>query len=124
MNVLGANDPERILTKLGSVETVKLASVLQYCYPGSPSLFYGDEAGLEGEGDPFNRRGYPWGRENQELLEHYRTLGSIRSSSDALKRGKIRYIKAEGGVLIFERYTDTECKRITIDRDNMMWSIE
>ncbi len=125
MNVIGTHDTERILTRLGDdVELVKLASVLQYCYPGSPSLYYGDEAGLAGEGDPYNRRGYPWGRENTELIDHYKALGKLRSSSEALRRGRIKYIRAEGGLLVFERYTDSERVVVTIDRSEKRWSIE
>lgn len=58
---------------------MKIASCLQYFLPGVPSLYYGDEAGLQGFEDPLNRRPYPWGKEDSELLEHYRTLGRLRS---------------------------------------------
>jgi glycosidase len=50
------------------VKLLKLASIIQYTLPGVPSLYYGDEAGMEGYKDPFNRFCYPWGRENEELL--------------------------------------------------------
>ena len=58
---------------------LKVASALQYFLPGAPSLYYGDEAGLQGFEDPLNRRPYPWGKEDEELLEHYRMLGRLRS---------------------------------------------
>ena len=57
---------------------LRLASIIQYTVYGIPSVFYGDEAGLCGFTDPDNRRTYPWGREEKELQEHYRLLGSIR----------------------------------------------
>ncbi|MCL2798501.1 MAG: glycoside hydrolase family 13 protein, partial [Firmicutes bacterium] len=87
MNLLGTHDTVRILTALGDsgkadtreqranakllnpaavIQKLKMATVLQYTLPGCPCVYYGDEAGLEGFEDPFNRRCYPWGRENQE----------------------------------------------------------
>ena len=60
---------------------LKLAAVLQYCLPGVPSVYYGDEAGMEGYGDPFCRRPYPWGREDAELVAWYRALGEMRKTA-------------------------------------------
>ena len=83
MNHLGTHDTARLLTKLGrgtnlpygrkeqaeiklsdeernfAIKKQKLAAVIQYTLPGVPSLFYGDEAGIEGCGDPFCRAGFP-----------------------------------------------------------------
>ena len=72
------------------VRLLKLAAVIQYTAYGVPSLYYGDEAGLEGYGDPFCRRPYPWGRENRELLSFYRRLGEIRENLVCLKNGDFR----------------------------------
>lgn len=58
---------------------LKLASVLQYFMPGIPCLYYGDEAGLSGYADPFNRCCYPWGFENKELVEWFQKLGKLRA---------------------------------------------
>jgi glycosidase len=55
-----------------------MASFLQYMLPGSPSLYYGDEALMEGYKDPFNRRTFPWGQEDRELQAHFRLLGQLR----------------------------------------------
>ena len=57
---------------------LKIASCLQYFLPGVPSLYYGDEAGMQGFEDPLNRRPYPWGQEDGELLAHYAMLGRLR----------------------------------------------
>lgn len=54
------------------------ASAMQYTLPGVPCLYYGDEAGLSGLKDPFNRTTYPWGLEDTDLLAHYRRLGELR----------------------------------------------
>ncbi|MBR7131904.1 MAG: glycoside hydrolase family 13 protein [Clostridia bacterium] len=109
MNHIGTHDTARILTRLGTdgelpsdreaqsqarltpeqytrgTALLKLAALLQFTLPGVPSVYYGDEAGLTGFGDPFCRAAYPWGRENTELLEFYRTLGKIRRNSPAFK---------------------------------------
>ena len=102
MNIIGTHDTERILTVLGdkkykeltnkelshhymtegeyaeALKLMKIASTIQYTVYGVPSVFYGDEAGLEGGRDPFCRRTYPWGRENKELYKHYQALGNLR----------------------------------------------
>ena len=59
------------------------AALLLFCFPGSPTVYYGDEAGMEGFEDPFNRRTYPWGREDGELLEWYTALGKARRALPA-----------------------------------------
>ncbi|MBO4538738.1 MAG: glycoside hydrolase family 13 protein, partial [Clostridia bacterium] len=55
------------------------AAALQYFLPGVPSLYYGDEVGLQGFEDPFNRRPFPWNDIDDEILTHYRKLGAIRT---------------------------------------------
>ncbi len=111
MNHIGTHDTARILTKVinDGIESkpreiqanyklspdeyskakklLKSAVVLQYTLPGFPSVYYGDEAGMQGGGDPFNRAFYPWGNEDTDLLEWYRKLGKIRLSLDCLKEG-------------------------------------
>ncbi len=66
---------------------LKLASLFQFTFPGVPSIYYGDEAGLIGYRDPFNRKTYPWGYEDRELIEWYKTIIDIRKKIDALKTG-------------------------------------
>ncbi len=58
---------------------------LQFTLPGAPTVYYGDEVGLVGYADPFNRGTYPWGREDEELLAHYRRLGQLRRDNPALR---------------------------------------
>ena len=111
MNHIGTHDTARILTKLvnDSIEhkprhvqaeysltaeelekakvLLKTATVLQYTLPGFPSVYYGDEAGVQGGADPFNRSFFPWGNEDTELIEWYKKLGSIRHSLQCLKEG-------------------------------------
>jgi glycosidase len=61
-----------------AVKKLKIAALIQFTLPGIPSVYYGDEVGLLGFEDPLNRAPYPYGRENLEILEFYRTLGKFR----------------------------------------------
>lgn len=127
MNPLGTHDTARAITVLAGepagrrgrewqaaqrlspeqyahgVKLLKLAAVLQYCLPGVPCLYYGDEAGMQGYRDPFNRGCYPWGEENEELLSWYRVLGRIRAQSPALREGAFYRLSAENAVVAFTR---------------------
>lgn len=62
-------------------ERLRLAALMQYTLPGVPSIFYGDEVGVEGYEDPINRRTYPWGKEDEGLLGFYRKLGRLRADN-------------------------------------------
>ena len=133
MNSLGTHDTPRILTLLGvggerrnqsrdwranfrlegdalrlAKERLRAAALLLFCFPGSPTVYYGDEAGMEGFEDPFNRRTYPWGHEDQELLAWFKQLGALRKTHPALRRGTIRYVAADGPLLAFARADDGE----------------
>ena len=143
MNLLGSHDTPRILTALvddfdGNREEAAgrkltpeqrargrqllvLASVLQYTLPGSPSIYYGDEAGMEGHKDPFNRRTYPWGHEDIGLLNHYRRLGALKKNCDALRLGTVRFLYAEGGKLAFCRCYKGKQVTIYINRTEENW---
>ena len=111
MNHLGTHDTPRLITRLGAKyypatraeqsnftlsneqydearKKQRLASVIQYTLPGVPSLYYGDEAGLQGFGDPFCRGTYPWGKEDKALLEFYKWLGSLRKENSVFVSGE------------------------------------
>ncbi len=126
MNILGTHDTPRILTVLGreviltskeeseneflsekelynGIQRLKFASLLQFTLYGVPSVYYGDEAGLEGNMDPFNRKCYPWGRENRQLIEWYKKLSAIRTSVNLFKDGELNVLKNEKGLFVFER---------------------
>ena len=145
MNLLGTHDTPRILTALvddfdGSreekakrhlsrnllpvaVERLQMASFLQYTLPGSPSLYYADEAGMEGYRDPFNRRTYPWGREDPELLAHFRRLGQLRKACDALRLGDIQFFQAEDRRIGFTRRYGGSVLKIYCNRCGDPWDI-
>lgn len=135
MNILGTHDTDRILTVLGdgsyttmtntqlsthemlenekvkAIKLLKAASTLQYTVYGVPSLYYGDEAGVEGGRDPFCRRTYPWGFENRELLEHYKKLGELRRDP-VFATGDFKVVDSGIGFIMFERSLDE--KKITV----------
>lgn len=108
MNFLGTHDTERVLTVLGDERRVMLAAAIMFAFPGCPTIYYGDEVGLDGGRDPLNRRTYPWGRENERLKNYFSKLGMLRKESLALRRGSIKYIKAEDSLLCFEREYEGE----------------
>ena len=114
MNLLSSHDIERICTALATrinprsltreqqatfyisdtqtrraVVLLKLCSVLQYSLPGVPCIYYGDETGMNGFLDPFNRRSFKI--ENEEILAHYKMLGKVRSGSDVLSVGGVSF---------------------------------
>ncbi len=145
MNLLGTHDTPRILTALvddfqgdryqqahrhlsrgqyiTAQERLFMASFLQYMLPGSPSLYYGDEAGMEGHKDPFNRRTYPWGRENTELMAHFRRLGQLRKEFAPLRTGDIRFEYAAEQRLAFSRNLEGKRLRIYCNRSSDPWDI-
>ena len=133
MNHIGTHDTERALTVLGGepagsrgrewqsahtlspeqretgLERMRLAAFLQFMLPGVPCIYYGDEAGMEGYRDPFNRACYPWGHEDEGLIAWYRYLGLLRQEhGDILKGGGLRSVYAHDNVLSFERYVETD----------------
>ena len=147
LNILGTHDTPRILTALGedgvpsdkleraayrlsperlelAMARLKMAALLLYAFPGSPTLYYGDEAGMEGFEDPMNRRTFPWGRENQELQTLFKALGALREARPSLRQGDIRYIGAEGAILVFERTLDGERTVIALNAGDTEWEIE
>ena len=145
MNLLGTHDTPRILTALvddfdGSREEkarrrlsrnqfdvahdrLLMASFLQYTLPGSPSLYYGDEAGMEGYKDPFNRRTYPWGREDWEFLNHFKRLGQLRQHNEALRLGDIEFFQAGDKHIGFTRTYNGKTLRIYCNRSADAWEI-
>ena len=75
---------------------LKSAFALMYFLPGVPCVYYGDEAGLQGYKDPFNRRCYPWGSEDHELIEYVKELGRVRKSIPNLKAGRTYFALKDG----------------------------
>ncbi len=131
MNFLSTHDTERAITRLAGedagwngrdwqserylndqqfvfgISLMHCAMVLQYFLPGIPCIYYGDEAAQEGYKDPFNRRTYPWGKEDERLIAFTKELGQIRRKIRAFAKGDLHFIDVTSEHAIFSR-TDPE----------------
>ena len=126
MNELSNHDHSRFLTRtnqkvgrvaqLGysaaeegvNVAVMREAVVMQMTWPGAPTIYYGDEAGLCGFTDPDNRRTYPWGRENLELIEFHRQMIRIHKENPVLAHGSIKFLLGEHNVIVYGRFSETQ----------------
>lgn len=148
MNMLGTHDTKRILTALGgkeldettrevqantimsdeekqkAIQLLKMASLIQMTLPGVPCIYYGDEVGMEGYEDPFNRRCFPWGKESTELLKWYQNLGALRKEWDVFKEGSYETIFANEQVFIFQRKNDVEKVIVGVNRSKNPFPLE
>ncbi|MBS4931580.1 MAG: alpha-glycosidase, partial [Clostridiales bacterium] len=86
----------------------KEAVVMQMTWVGAPTIYYGDESGVCGWTDPDNRRTYPWGQEDQELIAFHRDMIRIHKSSKAWKRGSLKLLYGEYGVIVYSRFLAEE----------------
>ena len=84
-------------------QRLRLASFLQFTLPGAPCIYYGDEAGMTGYRDPFNRGYFPWGREDADLQAHYRSLARLKAAWEPLRRGSVKVLAAGDGRFAFRR---------------------
>ncbi len=137
MNLLGTHDTERVITalcgespegktneqlsalKLSSEERERGESLVATAYtilatlPGLPTIYYGDEAGLEGYSDPFNRRPYPWKNVSENLLSHFIKIGNIRTEAEVYKKGAFRLLHLDSEFLAFARISK-KCAYLTV----------
>lgn len=127
MNLISTHDTERALTMVAGerlngrdrhwqahtqltheqyqrgIKLMKIAVGIQFTLPGFPCIYYGDEAGMQGYRDPFNRHPYPWGNENQELIDWHKKLGGLRKTCSALWDGDIINVYSQGRLLTYVR---------------------
>jgi len=127
MNFISTHDVERAITRLAGedvgnhdrrwqaervlsdkeyvygIALLKCAMVLQFFLPGVPCVYYGDEAGQEGYKDPFNRRTYPWGRENLDLIRFTSILARIRRGCRAFEKGSFKINEITPDYCVFSR---------------------
>ena len=126
MNELSNHDHSRFLTrtnrKVGRLHTMgadaadqgvdkgifRQAVVFQMTWPGAPTIYYGDEAGVCGWTDPDNRRTYPWGHEDKELIQFHKDMIRIHKSYEALKSGSVLYLHGGHKILCYGRFTDNK----------------
>lgn len=100
VNYYGPEEAEKGVNKAIFAEAV----VFQMMWPGAPTLYYGDEAGMCGFTDPDNRRTYPWGREDEELIALHQELIRIHRGYQVLRTGSVRLLHCEHGILSFGRF--------------------
>lgn len=89
-------------------QLMKLATTIQYFLPGNACIYYGDEVGLYGYRDPFNRRCFPWDNIDADLHDFFVKLGKIKNKYNFLSEAEFKIIRADSDVLIFERFVSDD----------------
>ena len=132
MNLLSSHDVPRAITALGGTpmqhrdrdwqrahntltvaqyyrgrQLFMLGPLMTMPLPGMPCLYYGDEAGLVGYADPFNRGPYPWGREDTGLRECIRQMAALRNGNSALSAGELEPLVCAAGMAAWRRRDET-----------------
>ena len=133
LNQLSNHDHSRFLTRTnGTVGTLKssgsqsagynvdlsvmaLGVLIQMTWPGSPGIYYADEAGQVGWTDPDSRRTYPWGNENKLLISYHKDVIALRKDIHCLKTGSIKNLDAGNGYIIYGRFDGEDCAAVIIN---------
>ncbi|MDE6000862.1 MAG: glycoside hydrolase family 13 protein [Clostridia bacterium] len=133
LNQLSNHDHSRFLTRTnGMVGTLKtmgphsaadtvdtrvmsLAVLIQMTWPGSPGIYYADEAGQVGWTDPDCRRTYPWGQEDEMLLSFHKSAIALRKNIHCLKMGSVKKLDAGNGYIIYGRFDKEDCAAVVIN---------
>ena len=139
LTLVGTHDTPRILTVLGQapegltpqeqeeyrldgprrhmgLQRLRLLQVLQFTFPGVPCVYYGDEAGMEGFADPYNRGPFPWGREDPWLQLHVRVLSQLRREYPVLREGTFAALAPSPDVFGLRRTLDDTQVQIYVNR--------
>ncbi len=110
-NLLSSHDEPRFLTMMrGDKRRLRLATLFQMTCPGAPSVYYGDEIGMEGGPDPDSRRAFPWDESewDKELLADFKRFIALRKEHEALRRGGFATLHSKDGVYAFVRQGEAE----------------
>ena len=143
MNILSSHDVERLITAVSGapdrrtvsreyqagfnlsgseLELVKkkarLLIALQMLLPGVPCIYYGDEAGMQGYGDPFNRRTYPWGMEDSQIFEWYKNMILLRKNNPAYIQGEFETLYKDACCWSYIRYFKDEKHLVAVNFSN------
>lgn len=103
---------------LRGVEMLKLAAVLQFTLPGIPCIYYGDEIGMQGMRDPFNRAFMRWQGVDNNLLAFFKTLSAGRRRHTAFADGDFIPLCAEDGLVVFLRANPRERVLVAVNRSD------
>jgi len=96
------------------------AVLIQMTWPGAPTVYYGDEAGLCGWTDPDSRRTFPWGREDTELIRYHKELIKIHRDYDTLKKGSLKFLAGSHGIICYGRF-DRNHRFVIAINNNDTW---
>lgn len=136
MNELSNHDHSRFLTrtnkKVGRVNTLgaeaanqgvnkavmREAVLIQMTWPGAPTIYYGDEAGVCGFTDPDNRRTYPWGHEDQELIRFHKEMIRIHKEHEEIRTGSLKYIDGDYNVLGYGRFNRRAVTAVMVNNND------
>ena len=142
MNELSNHDHSRFLTrtnhKVGRTASLgpeaanedvnpavmREAVMFQMTWPGAPTVYYGDEAGVCGWTDPDNRRTYPWGAEDKEMLDFHREMIAIHKSYKALKTGSTKILLSGEGIFSFARFNEEEILVMTFNNNDLVTDVK
>ena len=133
MNELSNHDHSRFLTRtngqVGRIQSkgakaaeeginaavMREAVVMQMTWPGAPTVYYGDEAGVCGWTDPDNRRTYPWGHEDKNMLQFHKEAIQIHRNSTALRTGSYKMLYTAWGILAYGRFDEKERYAVVVN---------
>jgi alpha-glucosidase len=135
MNELSNHDHSRFLTRtnhrVGRIQTVgaqaanesinkglmRMAVTFQMTWPGAPTIYYGDEAGVCGWTDPDSRRTYPWGNEDHEMIAFHKDIIKIHNTYKSLRTGSLRFLHGEYRLIAYGRFNYKEAVAVMINSD-------
>ena len=136
MNELSNHDHSRFLTRtnhmVGRTNTLgpeaaeagvnkavlREAVVIQMTWPGAPTIYYGDEAGVCGFTDPDNRRTYPWGKEDKELIRFHKEMIRIHKENKELLTGSLKFLDGDYNVLAYGRFNRHACTAVFLNNND------
>jgi len=113
LHTVGPRAAERGINKNIMMEAV----VFQMTWPGAPTVYYGDEAGLMGWTDPDNRRTFPWGKEDILLTDLHKALIALRKAYPVLRHGSVEFLWTNHGFLSFGRWDDKQKMVVAINNN-------
>lgn len=136
MNELSNHDHSRFLTRtnhmVGRTNTLgpeaaeagvnkavlREAVVIQMTWPGAPTIYYGDEAGVCGFTDPDNRRTYPWGKEDKELIRFHKEMIRIHKENKELLTGSLKFLDGDYNILAYGRFNRHACTAVFLNNND------
>ena len=142
MNELSNHDHSRFLTRtnhrvgrtasLGpdaanqgvDVAVMRLAVMVQMTWPGAPTIYYGDEAGLCGWTDPDNRRAYPWGHEDKDMIEYHKEIIRVHKEYQAMKTGSIMFLHGQYQFISYARFDEKDKIVVAINSSEQEVSVD